>query len=149
MRLQLVVQRETSAAGLPGTAVLRRWAQAALAGAGRGVAEVTVRLVDEAESRRLNHHYRGRRKPTNVLSFSYDPPAGRHGLLGDLVICAPVVAREAAAQGKRLRAHWAHMVVHGIMHLRGFDHVQATDATVMEALETRTLKRLGLPDPYT
>ena len=148
MRLRLAVQRETRATGLPGETLLARWAQAALAGAGPGLAEVTVRLVDEPESQRLNRHYRGKRKPTNVLSFSYDPPAGRRGLFGDLVICAPVVQREAAAQGKRPRAHWAHMVVHGIMHLRGFDHVREADAQVMEDLETTTLKRLGIPDPY-
>jgi probable rRNA maturation factor len=148
MRLQLTVQRETDATGLPGSAAIERWARAALAGSGPGTAAVNVRLVDAPESARLNTRYRGKRKPTNVLSFSYDPPGGRRGLLGDLVICAPVVAREAQEQDKARRAHWAHMVVHGIMHLRGYDHVHESDAQVMETLEIRALRRLGFPNPY-
>lgn len=148
MRLRLTVQRAPRLRGLPGNASIAEWARAALAGAGAGSAEVTVRLVGGAESARLNARYRGKRGATNVLSFGYEPAPGRRGLCGDLVICAPVVKREAAAQDKPLRAHWAHMVVHGIMHLRGHDHVHKDDAEVMEALEVRVLKRLGLPDPY-
>jgi probable rRNA maturation factor len=145
MRLRLDVQRASRMKGLPGAASIARWAQAALAGSGPGTAEVTVRLVGETESATLNTRYRGKRKPTNVLSFSYAAP---RGLSGDLVICAPVVVREAREQGKSRRAHWAHMVVHGIMHLRGYDHVHPADAQVMEAFEIRALKRLGIPDPY-
>ena len=148
MRLRLAVQRSSDAHGLPRAASIERWARAGLAGSGAGVAEVTVRLVDEPESAALNRRYRGRHGATNVLSFSYDPAGGARGLAGDLVICAPVVAREARAQGKATRAHWAHMVVHGIMHLRGYDHVHPADAQVMEALEIRAMKRLGYPDPY-
>jgi probable rRNA maturation factor len=149
MRLRLSVQRPSGVAGLPGAASIGRWVQAALHGAGRGTAEITVRMVDAAESAALNRRYRGKRGPTNVLSFSYGSPPGRAGLAGDLVICAPVVLREAAAQDKRRRAHWAHMVVHGILHLRGYDHIHETDAHAMEALETRVLRRLGFSDPYS
>jgi len=147
MRLRLTLQRETRERGVPGRESLARWAQAALAGSGAGTAEVNIRLVDADESRRLNTRYRGKRKPTNVLSFSYDPPAG-HGLVGDLVICAPVVAAEATVQDKARRAHWAHLVVHGILHLRGYDHMNIRDAGVMETAEIRILKRLGFPNPY-
>jgi probable rRNA maturation factor len=148
MRLRLTVQRASRARGLPGAAAISGWARAALAGAGAGAAEVTVRLVDRREGARLNQDYRGRPGPTNVLSFNYDVAPGQRGLAGDLVICAPLVRREAVAQGKPLRAHWAHMVVHGIMHLRGFDHVHEADAQLMENLEVRALKRLGYPNPY-
>jgi len=148
MRLRLAVQRECRGQRLPGAARISEWARAALTGSGPGTAEVTVRLVDEAESAALNRRYRGKRGATNVLSFSYDRPRAAAGLAGDLVICAPVVARESAEQGKPLGTHWAHMVVHGIMHLRGYDHIHETDAQVMEALEIRILKRLGIPNPY-
>jgi len=148
MRLRLAVQRVSRARGLPGIASMSDWARAALAGSGAGTAEITVRLVGEAESADLNKRYRGKRGPTNVLSFTYDVAPGQAGLAGDLVICAPVVQREAVQQGKRLRAHWAHMVVHGILHLRGYDHVRKTDAEIMEALEMRILRRLDFPDPY-
>jgi len=148
MRLRLTVQRETRERGLPANVTFLRWAQAALAGSGAGVAEVNIRLVDTDESRRLNARYRGKRRPTNVLSFTYDRPAGHPGLIGDLVICAPVVAREAEAQGKTRRAHWAHLVVHGILHLLGHDHVRETDAQAMETAEIRILKRLGFANPY-
>jgi probable rRNA maturation factor len=148
MQLRLVVQRASRARGLPSSASIRDWARAALTGSGRGTAEVTIRLVDADESADLNKRYRGKRGATNVLSFTYGPASAKAGLVGDLVICAPVVQHEAAHQDKRPRAHWAHMVVHGILHLRGYDHVHKTDAEVMEASEIRILKRLGFPDPY-
>lgn len=148
MRLRLTVQRVSRARGLPGVASIADWARAALAGSGAGTADVTVRLVDQAESADLNNRYRRKRGATNVLSFTYGLAPGKAGLAGDLVICAPVVLREASHQDKRPRAHWAHMVVHGILHLRGYDHVHETDAQIMEALEIRVLKRLGFPDPY-
>ncbi|MEK7712003.1 MAG: rRNA maturation RNase YbeY [Pseudomonadota bacterium] len=148
MQLRLTVQRVSRARGLPGIASITDWARAALAGSGAGTAEVTVRLVDQAESADLNNRYRRKRGATNVLSFTYGLAPGKTGLAGDLVICAPVVLREAVQQDKRPRAHWAHMLVHGILHLRGFDHVHETDAQIMEALEIRVLKRLGFPDPY-
>jgi probable rRNA maturation factor len=148
MRLFLTVQRVSRARGLPGVASITDWARAALAGSGAGTAEITVRLVGEAESADLNKRYRGKRGATNVLSFSYDVVPGKAGLVGDLVICAPVVQREAAQQDKRPRAHWAHMLVHGILHLRGYDHLRKSDAELMETQEVRVLKRLGFPDPY-
>lgn len=137
----IAIQRAVPPRGLPTATSLRRWAAAALP-ARHG--ELTIRLVDAAESRTLNRDYRGKDKPTNVLSFQ-----GEGEVLGDLVICAPVVAREAVEQGKAARAHWAHMVVHGCLHLRGYDHEQEPDAHRMEARETRILKSLGFPDPYT
>jgi len=148
MRLLLHAQKETRARGVPRTSSLEVWARAALAGSGPGLATVTVRLVDGRESAALNRRYRKKSGPTNVLSFSYELPRGSRGLMGDLVICAPLVAREADAQGKARRAHWAHMIVHGIMHLRGFDHLEPREAGAMEAAESRILKRLGFPDPY-
>ena len=148
MRLSLIVQRATRSAGMPRTQSITQWARAALAGSGRGRAAVTVRMVDEAESTTLNQRYRKKRGPTNVLSFSYDVPPPGAGLTGDVVICAPLVTREAKRDDKPLRAHWAHLVVHGILHLRGFDHVHAKDAQAMEAVEIRTLKRLGFSNPY-
>lgn len=148
MRLLLSVQKETRARGLPRAASLEGWARAALTGSGPGTATVTVRLVDGRESAALNRRYRKKSGPTNVLSFSYELPRGTRGLMGDLVLCAPLVEREAAMQGKARRAHWAHMMVHGIMHLRGFDHIDPRDAEAMEAAESRILKHLGFPDPY-
>jgi probable rRNA maturation factor len=136
-----VVQRAVAARGVPAPARLRRWARAAL---GRRGGELTVRVVGAAESRALNRRYRGKDKPTNVLSFPSQAP----GVLGDLAICAAVVAREAREQGKRPDAHWAHMVVHGTLHLLGFDHIRPADAKVMEGRERAILARLSFPDPY-
>lgn len=148
MSLVLDLQLATDAAGLPDEALLRRWAEAALR-AERPEAELTVRIVDEQESRALNREYRGKDAPTNVLSFPFEAPPGADSeLLGDLVICAAVVAREAAEQGKSLSQHWAHMVVHGVLHLLGYDHEEEAEAEQMEALEVEILAGLGLPDPY-
>jgi probable rRNA maturation factor len=124
--------------GAPSAARLRAWALAA-APAG---AEVTLRVVGGAEARRLNRDFRGRDYATNVLSFSYA------GAQGDIVLCHPVIAREARAQGKALAAHYAHLVVHGMLHLRGRDHRRAADARRMERAEVRILRRLGFGDPY-
>jgi len=138
-----------TAAALPTPASLRHWARAALAGVRRRRVAVTLRIVGKKESASLNARYRRKDKPTNVLSFPFDPPPGtRSDLLGDIVICADVVRREARAQGKPARSHWAHMVVHGIMHLRGFDHQNNTEAAVMESREARVLNELGFPNPY-
>jgi probable rRNA maturation factor len=128
---------------------IRRWAQAALSRA----ADVTVRLVGEAEGRALNQDYRGKDHPTNVLTFVYDPDGdGKHGggapLRGDLVLCVPVVAREAREQNKALDAHFAHLVVHGMLHLQGFDHEDKDAAECMEARERDILHALGYADPY-
>ena len=140
------MQRAVAARGVPSPARLKAWARAAFAGAGRGRerGELALRIVGNAESRSLNRRYRNKDKPTNVLSFPSDAP----GVLGDLVICAPVVSREAREQGKAAAAHWAHMVVHGVLHLLGFDHIRPADAKVMERRERAILARLSFPDPY-
>ena len=142
---QILIQRRVAAAGIPAASALRQWATQAL---GAVAGDVTLRLVDEAESRDLNHRYRGKDRPTNVLSFPYDTEGLDAPILGDVVICAEVVAREAGEQGKALRAHWAHMVVHGCLHLLGYDHENDRDAGEMEARETRLLGEMGFADPY-
>ncbi|WP_020649218.1 rRNA maturation RNase YbeY [Solimonas variicoloris] len=143
---EIVVQRQlASARGVPSAPSLRAFARAALP---KRFGELTIRIVDEDESRALNRDYRGKDKPTNVLSFDGDAAMSAQGVLGDLVICAPVVAREAVEQNKTLREHWAHMVVHGCLHLQGYDHEIEPDARRMEAREIRILKSLGFPDPY-
>ena len=148
VRLALDVQRVSTAPDLPSDAQLRRWARAALADIG-GSHELTVRIVDVPESAALNSEYRRKQGPTNVLSFPFEAPPGiRTRLLGDLVLCAEVVRGEAREQGKLLQAHWAHMIVHGVLHLRGFDHLTAAEAHAMETLETEILARLGYPNPY-
>lgn len=130
---------------------LRSWICAALDQCTPGKdAEVCLRLVGEAEMTALNRDYRSRTGPTNVLSFPAElPPELALPLLGDIVICAPVVAREAAEQGKPALAHWAHMAVHGSLHLLGHDHLAEEDAAAMEALETTILAQLGFPCPYS
>jgi probable rRNA maturation factor len=140
----------TSRKGVPAPASFRRWVEAALKGARRRkAAEVAIRIVDAGEGQALNLQYRGRDYATNVLSFPADlPPGVNLPLIGDLVICAPVVAREAAEQGKKPADHWAHLTVHGTLHLLGYDHIEEAEAEAMEALETRILAGLGIADPY-
>ena len=134
------IQRASRAAHIPADARLRRWIRAALPLS----ATLTVRYVAVAEGRRLNREFRGKDYATNVLTFVY----GRRPLAGDVVICAPIVAREARAQGKRIDAHHAHLLVHGLLHLRGYDHESPPDASRMERRERAILARLGFPDPY-
>lgn len=145
--------------GLPDENDFRDWADAALRAAGHfsgqpgGAVEITVRLVDAEESRTLNHDYREKDYATNVLSFPSElPDFLREQMeilaLGDLVICVPVVQREAAEQGKTERDHWAHLTIHGVLHLLGFDHLEDEEAEAMEALETGVLAGLGIADPY-
>ncbi len=113
-------------------------------------AELAIRIVDTGEGLSLNQTYRGRDYATNVLSFPVEPPPGIElALIGDLAICAPVVEREALEQGKRPRDHWAHLTIHGVLHLLGYDHVRDPDAQVMEALETRILADMDIADPYS
>jgi probable rRNA maturation factor len=134
--------------GLPSAASFRRWVAAALQGRILR-ADLAVRLVDEREGRALNLHYRSQDHATNVLSFPADLPHGvTLPLLGDIVLCAPVIAREARAQGKPLNAHYAHLTVHGVLHLLGFEHGKRRDAEVMEQMEREILATLDLPDPY-
>lgn len=148
--LDLAVRYGLPRQGVPGPSSFRRWAEAALRGARhRRHAELAIRLVEETEGRTLNRDYRGRDYATNVLSFPCEPPPGvTLDLIGDLAICVPVVAREAHAQHKPPREHYAHLTVHGVLHLLGYDHVQDDEAERMEALETRILAGLGIPDPY-
>jgi probable rRNA maturation factor len=139
-RLALTVQFASQAAHLPSRRQLRRWASAALA----QDAEVTLRIVGEAEGRRLNREFRGKNSPTNVLTFAYPE---QRPLTGDIVLCAPVVRQEAEAQDLSLAAHYAHLVVHGMLHLQGYDHERAAAAQVMESLESEIVTQLGYPDP--
>lgn len=141
------VQVACRAAGIPDARRIRHWARAALAGR-RTPAEVTVRVVGEREGRLLNQRWRGRPHATNVLSFPAPDLAMAPDALGDIAVCAPVVAREAKAQGKAQAAHWAHLVIHGVLHLLGHDHERRRDAAAMESLEARILAGLGFPDPY-
>ena len=145
--IDLDLQIASDSAHLPTATDFRRWAEAALNG--HDGAELTIRVVDEAESAELNEGYRHKQGPTNVLSFPFEAPPGvALPLLGDIIICAPVVERQAAEQGKAPAAHWAHMVVHGCLHLLGYDHIDETEAQEMESLETDLLSGLGYPDPY-
>ena len=134
--------------GLPTEEQIAQWATAAVQPEG-GEVEMTVRIVDEAESHELNLTYRGKDRPTNVLSFPFEcPDQVELPLLGDLVICRQVVEREAEEQEKPLMAHWAHMVVHGSLHLLGYDHIEDNEAEEMESLETQIMQGLGFDDPY-
>jgi probable rRNA maturation factor len=146
---QIDIETNTGSQHLPAVAALETWITAALKSQELVEAEVSIYIVDEAESQELNAQYRGKDKPTNVLSFPADiPEEVGIPLLGDLVVCAPVVEREAQEQGKTLEAHWAHMLVHGSLHLLGFDHINDDEAETMEALETEIITGLGFPAPY-
>jgi len=146
--IDLDLQIATDAADLPREAQFRLWVETALKGR-REEAELTIRIVDDEEGAELNETYRGKAGPTNVLSFPFEAPPGIPlPLLGDIVICAPKVAREAAEQGKPPEAHWAHLTLHGCLHLLGYDHIEPEEAEAMEALETELLAALGYPNPY-
>ena len=137
---RVVVQYAVPRRGVPGAAALRAWA------GGAGAFPVTLRIVGAREGRRLNQEFRKRNYATNVLSFPYGCARGM--VQGDIILCAPVIAREALAQGKTLDAHFAHLTVHGLLHLQGHDHAGRREAARMEALEKRLLAKLGYPDPY-
>ena len=154
LRLDVAVGYALPRAGLPASVSFRKWVGAALAGRIRE-ADLAIRLVDAREGRALNRHYRGRDYATNVLSFPADvaegvklPKGVRMPLLGDLVLCAPVIAREAREQKKPLAAHYAHLTVHGTLHLLGWDHGDDREAECMEQLERDILAGLGIEDPY-
>ncbi|HPF57976.1 MAG TPA: rRNA maturation RNase YbeY [Candidatus Competibacteraceae bacterium] len=149
MTLELDLQIALEIPGLPSDADFQHWAKAALTGAGyQKDAEMTIRVVNEAEITALNETYRHKQGPTNVLSFPFEAPSNiESALLGDIVICAPVVLREAIRQEKHPAAHWAHLTIHGVLHLLGYDHDEA-QAEIMESLETRILSDLGYADPY-
>ena len=145
--IQIAVEKEND---LPTEEQLSQWASAALITRTEyEEPELTIRIVDEAESQELNFEYRGKDKPTNVLSFPFEAPAHVPiPLLGDLIICKQVVEREAIEQGKALTSHWAHMVIHGCLHLLGYDHIEDEEAEEMEAIEKIVMAKLGLDDPY-
>ena len=143
-RLALNVQYAVSGDDLPKPAALRRWGRAALTRNAR----ITLRFVGEAEGRALNRRYRRRDRATNVLAFVYHEGRGTHGIEGDVVLCVPVLRREAGEQGKLVAAHSAHLVVHAMLHLQGYNHAGAADAARMEARERSILARLGFADPY-
>ncbi|WP_198147390.1 rRNA maturation RNase YbeY [Gilvimarinus polysaccharolyticus] len=148
MSVQVDVDIQVDTEVVPSDEDVHRWITAALRDE-REVAEVSVCIVDAATSADLNNRYRGKNYPTNVLSFPADlPPELNLPLLGDLVVCAEVVAREAAEQGKQAQAHWAHMLVHGTLHLLGYDHIDDLEAEAMEALETTIVTALGFAPPY-
>lgn len=147
MTLELDVDYQMPSVGLPDENILQQWAEVALLSQVDG--QLGIRIVDEEESQMLNRDYRGKDKSTNVLSFPMELPEELDlPILGDLVICAPVVAREAEQQDKSLQAHWAHMVIHGVLHLQGYDHIADDEAEEMEALEIRLLQQLGFANPY-
>jgi probable rRNA maturation factor len=154
VRLDVSVGYALPRAGLPSAVSFRKWVAAALAGRIRE-ADLAIRVVDAREGRALNRHYRGKDYATNVLSFPADAAEGvklpkgvKMPLLGDLVICAPVVAREAKEQGKAVNDHYAHLTVHGVLHLLGWDHEDEREAECMERLEREILAGLGIADPY-
>lgn len=149
MKYLVDVQRECQSENLPSDAQFLLWVTTALKGR-KDRGEICIRLVDADESQALNSEYRAKDYATNVLSFPFEAPPGiPMDLLGDLAICAEVVTREATEQGKPLMDHWAHMVIHGTLHLIGFDHINEPDAVEMETLETELLASLNIADPYT
>jgi len=139
--LALTVQVATRSRRLPARAHLRRWTHASL----KQPAEVTFRIVGERESEALNRSFRRQHHATNVLTFCYE---ASDGLRGDIILCAPVIVREAREQGKPLQAHYAHLAVHGLLHLQGYDHLVSDRARIMETREISILRRLGFPNPY-
>lgn len=142
--LQIVVDDNN----LPSAEDFQRWVDHALSAA-QSPFELTIRIVDSQESQALNNQYRGKDKPTNVLSFPFEIPDGVEiNLLGDLVICAQVVELEAKEQQKQTNDHWAHLVIHGCLHLLGYDHINEEEAEEMEALEIEKLAALGINNPY-
>jgi len=152
IRLDVVINYAVPRAGVPAAVSFRKWVAAALESRIRE-ADLAIRIVGTKEGRALNHHYRGKDYATNVLSFPAElpeglPPGVKMPLLGDLVICAPVVAREAKEQKKALAAHYAHLTVHGVLHLLGWDHEDEKEAVCMEQLEREILSAMGIEDPY-
>ena len=142
------VQIAVELADLPSTEQLEQWAKLSLNEMDEET-ELTIRIVDEAEAMELNSKWRNKPEPTNVLSFPVDAnPVVKPRLLGDIVICAPVIAREAQEQGKSMDSHFAHMVIHGTLHLLGYDHIEEEQAIMMEAMEVNMLKTLQINNPY-
>ncbi len=148
MPIDVDVQYATDGPDLPDKSQLKHWVETALEDLQEN-AVLTIRIVDEDEATQLNEQWRKSQGPTNVLSFVYEgEPEIAPNLLGDIVVCAPVVAREAKQQNKNIDAHWAHMVIHGVLHLNGFDHIKPEDADCMESLEIKILEELNYNNPY-
>jgi probable rRNA maturation factor len=147
MAIVVDLQNDAGLADAPALADFERWVAAALQDS-HAQLEQTICVVDEAQSRELNHRFRGKDSATNVLAFPGDNNLLDYDCLGDLVICAPLVTAEALQQGKSVDAHWAHLVVHGMLHLQGFDHQSNEQANSMEALEIEILDTLGYTNPY-
>jgi probable rRNA maturation factor len=148
MTIELDVQVACQQECLPTAEQLQLWVNTALLPYNKDF-ELTIRLVELEESQQLNHQYRDKNKPTNVLSFPFEVPEGVElNLLGDLVICAQVVVNEANEQNKVLMSHWAHLVIHGCLHLLGYDHIEEDEAQEMESLEINLLANLKIGDPY-
>jgi probable rRNA maturation factor len=152
MQLELEVQNATASVSVPGEDQFQHWVEAAMAGKVNNFT-LTIRIVDKQEAQRFNRDYRNKDYATNVLSFPAELPEGlpsaiRQSQLGDLLICAPVVASEASEQCRTEADHWAHLTIHGVLHLLGYDHEGTDEAEVMEALETEILAKLGISDPY-
>ncbi len=147
--LQLDLQIACEEAGIPKTTSFQSWITQALDIAGEERRVITIRIVDKPEIQSLNQSYRGKDQPTNVLSFPFETiPGIEEAILGDVVICKPLVEEEAQTQNKVLEAHWAHLVIHGILHLCGYDHIADEEANQMESLEIQALSGLGYPNPY-
>jgi len=149
MKTRIEIQRVIDSGLIPKNKKIREWARAALAEQDTET-ELTIRIVDENEGRELNQRWRKSGGATNVLSFPFEIEGNlAPGLLGDIILCAPVIDHEARQQKKSVEAHWAHMIIHGILHLLGYDHTKTRDARTMEKKETSILEALGYPDPYT
>lgn len=145
---KITLQNPAHYKNIPSRYYFQRWVNLALDGRKNGI-EITIRIVNVKESAQLNQDYRGKIGPTNILSFPFELPDGIVSpLLGDLIICAPIVAKEAKLQNKLELAHWAHLVIHGILHLLGYDHIKNKDAIIMESIEIELLNQLGFDNPY-
>ena len=148
MVIKVNIQRATKTSGIPSNLHIRKWVRASLQGC-TDRPELTVRIVGTKEASRLNWKWRRKKGPANVLSFpAHDMQGFVPGLLGDIVLCAPVIAKEAMQQGKSLGAHWAHMIIHGTLHLIGYDHKKPAETRKMESLEIKILAAMGIADPY-
>jgi probable rRNA maturation factor len=148
MTIILDIQSASTSEDAPDEQSIKRWVGAVI-DSNQGDTELIVRIVDEPEGKLLNETYRGASGATNVLSFPFENQTPEAlPLIGDIVVCAPIVEREAQQQNKDLNAHWAHMIIHGVLHLLGYDHQNDSEAAVMEGLETEIMQKLGFPPPY-
>lgn len=148
MNLKLTIENYTKNKNIPTEKQIKFWVKKALNNKKINNILLGIRIINSSESAKLNSFYRNKKGSTNVLSFPYSEQIGRFFYLGDLALCAPLIAKEARDQNKSLHSHWAHLIIHGILHLLGYDHIKDREAKKMEKLETDILKKLGYPDPY-